>query len=241
MADRQTRVFVRSDEPFDDWAETLVGRVFRALAAEFADSLDWYWFSRYGCLVTQDSGDCDISRVPEDFKRPLNNDGEGFHRSMRFRFSIRDDRLAEFEQRAAALIRERGYFISDFRAYNSVQDTGCNRFLGTENRLPGRAEQRATLVTRLYMMIAALVIDALVGPDDRDRFRMETNDDQQQNPRGSTFQSILHLFCNITNVPTDVLIFQREGLDLLDFGTFMYPPEPPPGGWSTATPRPIRF
>ena len=48
MANRQTRIFVPSTEPMGDWAETLIGRVFRPLTEEFSASLAWFWFSRYG-------------------------------------------------------------------------------------------------------------------------------------------------------------------------------------------------
>lgn len=232
MPIRQTRIFVRSDEPQGDWWETLVGRVFRPLANEFGDSLDWFWFSRY-VAPANDSGDCDISLIPDEYKHPLVAGGGPFHRSLRFRFCIPDDdRAAVFEIRGQELIREGGYRISDFRNYEFVRDTGNDRFLGPENRGPGRAEQRAQIVTDFYWAVSRLVLDALVGPDGVGRFRIETNDDLAQNPRGSTFQSLLHLFCNITNVPTDVYVYRKESLSLLGLGTFMYPPEAAPtGGW----------
>jgi hypothetical protein len=231
MATRQTRVFVRSDEAAD-WAETLIGKVFRPLTKEFADSLDWFWFSRYA-QNADDSGDCDVSQIPEDFKRPPILGGTPSHRSMRFRFKISDSaKNAAFESRAEKLIRDSGYSISDFRDYAFVEDAGNNRFLGTENRGTGRAEQRALAVTRFYHAVSLLVIDALVGPDREDRFKIETNDDLGQNPRGSTFQSLLHLFCNITDAPTDVYVYRKTAASLVGFGTFMYPPPvAPEGGW----------
>jgi hypothetical protein len=240
MGVRQTRVLVRSDEPGDDWTETLVGRVFRPLTAEFSDSLQWFWFSRYGSPA-DDSGDCNINQIPAEYKQPQVPGGDGFHRSMRFRFSVADNRQAEFEQRGQDLIDKNGYRISDFREYDHVADTGNNRFLGTENRQPNRAERRAILAIHFYMAASRLVIDALVGPNDQGRYRLETNDDHLQNPRGSTFQSLLHLFCNITNVPTDVYVFHKAALNLLGYGTFMYAPQAPPDGWDGATPLAIRY
>lgn len=240
MAIQQTRVFVRSNEPHEDWAETLIGRVFRPLTNEFADVLVWFWFSRYGALAT-DSGDCNIAVIPDECKQPLQPGGAPFHRSMRFRFNIADDRQAEFERRASELIEQGAYCISDFRDYNYISDTGNNRFLGVENRQPGQAEQCASLATNFYWVISRLVIDALVGPDEHGRFRIETNDDLTQNPRGSTFQSLLHLFCNITNVPTDVYIFHKTSMNLIGYGTYIYRPPEPLGGWDSVTPYPIRY
>jgi len=234
MAIRQTRVFVRSDEPNDDWAETLIGRVFCPLTAEFAGSLLWFWFSRYGSPADE-SGDCEIARIPVEYKEG------GFHRSMRFRFSIDDADQASFERRGQELVSVNGYQVSDFRAYDHVADTGNNRFLGTENRHDGRREQRALFVIHFFMAVSQLIIDALVGPSEQGRFRLESNDDQLQNPRGSTFQSLLHLFCNITNVPTDVYVFHKPGLNLFGYGTFIYQPPNPPGGWDQVAAYPIRY
>jgi hypothetical protein len=234
MAIRQTRVFVRSDEPNDDWAETLIGRVFGPLTAEFAASLQWCWFPRY-VSPADESGDCEIAQIPAEYKEG------GLHRSMRFRFSIADADQASFERRGQELVSSNGYQVFDFRAYDHVADRGNNRFLGTEYRHDGRNELRALLITHFFMAVSRLTIDALVGPSEQGRFRLESNDDQLQNPRGSTFQSLLHLFCNITNVPTDVYLFHKPGLNLLGYGTFIYPPPNPPGGWDHVAAYPIRY
>jgi hypothetical protein len=231
MAVRQTRVFVRSQEPADDWWTTLAAKVFRPLTSEFAASLRWFWFSRYGAS-TNDEEDCDITKIPADYKHPAEPGGAPFHRSMRFRFDIADDQQQKFKQRLEDLVLQGGYAISDVRDYpRCLEDTGGNRFLGIENRQPGRPEQRSKLVLGFYHITSQFVLDALVGPDGNGRFKLETNDDKANNPRGSTFQSLLHLFCNITEVPTDVWLFRNHALNLIGYGTFMYAPAAPPGGW----------
>lgn len=156
MPVRQTRVFVRSDEPQDDWAENLIGTVFGPLSNEYDDALGWFWFSRYGAFANDDSEDCDISSIPEEYKRPGDARNIPFHRSMRFRFDVGGDRREAFEKRAAELINGGGYRISDFRDYDFVGDTGRNRFLGVENRQPGRAKQRAILTTTFYWITSKL-------------------------------------------------------------------------------------
>lgn len=241
MPIRQTRVFVPSNEPETDWAETLIGRVFRPLAEEFAGVLEWSWFSRYACLENLDSGDCQIASIPDEFKLVLEPGGPRFHRSMRFRFNVTDDSQAIFERRAQELINTHGYHVSDFRGYNFVDDTGSDRFLGTENRQPGRAEHRAVLATNFYSAISRLVIDALVGPDKNGRFQMEQND-EPNNPDGSTFQSLLHLFCNMTNVPTSVYVFKGKA-DKIGLSASPYnAPPAPPEGWNPEVIRcAIRF
>lgn len=230
MVVRQTRIFVPVHEPQDDWAETLLGRVIRPLVEEYDGRLDWFWFSRYGPIVG-DIDDCDFACIPERYKQMAQGGRVVHHRSLRFRYALTDDLQQEFERRARLLIETHDYCISDFRAYDFIGDTGDDRFLGNENRQAGRADRRALLVTQFYMASSRLVLDALVGPGEGGRYRMETNDVRLQNPRGSSFQSIHHMYCNITRTPTDVYVFQKAGVDVIGFGTFINPPPEPPGGW----------
>ncbi len=220
MAIRQTRMFVHQAETAD-WAETLIGRVVRPLVAEFPEPLRWFWFSRYICLIgtqEEDLGDCDFNAIPNDFKQAFPGENQPGHRSLRFRFEVEDAHQAAFEARLQQLVAQHGYAISDVRDYDQIGDTGGSRFLGVENRQPGRDGQRARLVTHLCQVISQLVMDALVGPDPANRFRIEYNDLQQQNPNGSTFESLHHLFCNITQVPVSILLSTGDQAQLL--GTF---------------------
>jgi hypothetical protein len=207
MAIRQTRVFVPYTET-SDWAETLIGRVFRQVVQEFDARLRWFWFSRYVCIISmpgEDVGNCEFDTIPAEFKRPFPGCSQAGHRSLRFRFEIDDSDQAAFETRLQQLLGQYGYAFSDIRDYDQVEDTGGPRFLGVENRQSGRDIQRARLVTALYHVISQIVMDALVGPDQSDHYHVEHNDNQQ-NPHGATFESLHRLFCNITQVPISVLI-----------------------------------
>jgi hypothetical protein len=184
---------------------------------EYSESLNWFWFSRYATPLDGDDGDCDIDSIADEYKRPLVAGGVGFHRSLRFRFNISDGAQVAFESRLQELITQNGYRVSDIRNYDYCRDTGGERFLGVENRQGGRDARRADLVTHLYQTISQLVIDCLVGPDEAGRFTVETNDNAQ-NPNGSTFESVHHLFFNITQVPLSVLIGIGPQAGLL--GTF---------------------
>lgn len=79
-----------------------------------------------------------------------------------------------------------------------VADLGCDRFLSTklEDR---KAEDRALLVLRLLHSVSDLICDAIRKGDDG-YWRIEPSD-SQENPEGSIFQSLHHLFCNMTQVP----------------------------------------
>jgi hypothetical protein len=200
-------MFVKQTESAD-WAETLIGRVIQPLTTEFTEQLQWFWFSRYVCLIEtqgEDRGDCDFNAIPDDFKQAFPGTNHPGHRSLRFRFEVEDDHQEAFEARLHELIAQHGYAISDLRDYGLFGDLGGDRFLGVENQQPGRDIQRARLVAHLFQDISQLVIDTLVGPDPANRFHIERNL-QQQNPNGSTFESLHHLFCNITLVPVSVLL-----------------------------------
>lgn len=203
MAIRQTRIFVPSGDPQEGWAETVAGRVIKPITEVYCQSLAWFWFSRYADLGP-DSGDCDFEAIPESHKQPLGQDPRPYHRSLRFRFDIAGGQQPAFEQRLGELVAQAGYAVSDIRDYPAwLEDSGGHRFLGNENRQPGRAEQRSRLVLSFYQITSKLVLDALVGPDNDGRYRLEAND-HSENRLGSTFESLHHLFFNITQPPLRV-------------------------------------
>lgn len=216
MTNRQTRIFVRHNEPLNDWAETLLGQVVRPVLEEYASCVRWFWFSRYVSPIN-DSADCDIKLIPTEFKQPIEGTTQPCHRSIRFRYDVTEADQERFEDGLRNLINHFGYAISDVREYDQVADTGSSRFLGVENRQSGRDAIRAQLVTQLYEDISRLVLDGLVGPDARGRYRIETND-HTENPNGSTFESIHHMFFNITMVPLSVLFSDEQSPQL--FGTY---------------------
>jgi hypothetical protein len=202
MAIRQTRIFVPPTEPAE-WAETLIGRVIRPIAREFPNDLLWFWFSRSVCLIGmagEDRGDCDFDSLPDAYKLAFPAAIQAGHRSLRLRFEIADAQQVAFENRLRELLVQHRYAITDIRDYDPVAHTGGDRFLGIENRQPGRDARRAALVTLLCHAVSQVVIDGLVGPDASGRYRIETNN-HHQNPNGSPFEPLHELFVNITQVP----------------------------------------
>jgi len=206
---RQTRIFVPLTVPFDTklWAETVIGGIIAPIVREEL-GLQWFWFSRYNCATEADSGDCDISQIPAEFMVPQNR----HFRSVRFRYSIAEGSRQAFEDQCHSRIRDLGCCVSDFLNYDFLGDLGGDRHIGGERAEP-RRKHRAQLVAEMYQAISRVVIDALVGPDPQGRYRVEQNDNPE-NPLGSSFESLHHLFCNITDVPLRVLISQmRVGTD----------------------------
>lgn len=199
---RQTRIFVPPDGVFegDSRVEAVLGTVVSPLIAAHA-KLEWFWFSRYVSDRT-DSGDCEIAEIPAVFA----NDGP--YRSVRLRYAVSVDERDAFEQRARGLIDDVGAKVSDFRDYPWVDDLGGDRFVGGD-RSPERREFRANLVVRYLDALARLTLDCISGPDADGRYTFERNDNEQ-NPHGSSFESMHHLFCNMTDVPTFVLVLGNQ-------------------------------
>ena len=185
--------------PFDtdQWAETLLGHIIKP-AVQKQNVIEWFWFSRYHCPQSMDSEDCDISKIPQDFALP-NTD---IYRSVRFRYSIDSTLVSGFEQQCEPLVQTAGCAISDFRDYDFVGDLGGDRHLGGQ-RTALRRDHRANLVAGVYHSTSLIVLDALVGPDAQGHYSAEAND-SDQNPLHSSFESIHHVFCNITEVPLRV-------------------------------------
>lgn len=220
MAIRQTRIFVPNAMPYngDTWAETLLGRVIQPLIQSHP-TLDWFWFSRYYASPSIDSGDCDVNIVPKEYQI------DGSLRSLRIRFELPDSNTRAFEENGSLRIREEKCFISDWRDYGLVADLGGNRFVG-EVRNDARRAERAKLGVSFLHSLSKLVLHTLVGPDAEGRFRVESNDDRQ-NPLHSSFNSVHHLFCNITAVPLRLLVFSDGSQTFI--GTDWYTPQQ--AGW----------
>lgn len=218
MAIRQTRIYAPAKPPYDThlWAETMMARIIKPLA-EVNDELDWFWFTRYAS-VEQEFADSDGSNVPAGFF------GSQLCRSIRFRFEIHEDKLADFENRGTALIEREGCWISDWRDYG-VGELCADRFLG-ELRSAERRQERLPLVKNYVNSVSRLALHLIVPADDEGRFRFETND-HELNPTNSTLYSLHHFFCNPTEVPLTVLLIANENGQLIA-GTRTYPPNPPP-------------
>lgn len=91
-------------------------------------------------------------------------------------------------------------------------DTLAGAFSGRRFMSPvGKdADQRALLVLRCLHSVCELYKDNLVQRADG-YWELESNDEKTENPEGSSLETIHHLFCNITRVPTPVFDFELQG------------------------------
>lgn len=216
MAVRQTRIYVPNNPPFDGnlWAETLMARVITPLV-QHATGLKWFWFIRYRS-PNPEFADSDGSKIPQDYfdDNPC--------RSIRFRFEIEDALRVQFEAQGDGLIQNEGCWNADWRAYDALGELGGHRFCGDipENK---PSQERADLLCGLLCSLSKVVLHSIVAADSGGRFRAETNH-HNENPNHSTFDSLHHLFCNITAVPLYVQLFGPQPFVRTD-----WMPDPPPG------------
>jgi hypothetical protein len=197
------------------WADNIIGNVIKQLTIEFPNSLNTFWFSHYISqigAIGEDIGDCDINLIPDNFKQPFIGFPHPGHRSIRFRFDVNTNIQQVFEQRLKDLVIHFGFTISDIRDYDQVADLGGSRFISQDKQQREYQNQRAQGVTNFLHSISVLYLDTLIGPDEDNQYYGEQNNDKQ-NPNGSCFESLHHLFCNITQVPITVFLGTADQKD----------------------------
>lgn len=209
MSVRQTRIFVPPTAPFDegDWVCTVVGHVVAPVSR--LPGLGWFQFNRYVQSRADSGGDCDISGIPEGFGASENggrwtsSGATGAFRSIRFRYRIDDGQQAAFEGQVRALITAQGCAISDFRDFDLLGDYGGERFRDAAK--PHLSADRGELMGQFLCAVTKLFLHGLVGPDAAGRFSQEPNT-HQENPLGSRFESVHHLFCNMVEARLPVML-----------------------------------
>jgi hypothetical protein len=220
--------------PYDGvtWAETIFGRIIRPLVAVHPE-LRWFWFLRY--VETKDSGspDFDVGRIAGDFFPG----GRG--RLVRFRFSIREGDFSAFESCGSDIIRREGCGFSHWPDYGGLGELGGARFCG-ENGRPKPCDERAELNAQMLCSLSRIVLHSVVGPDAEGRYAMEKNV-HEENPNGSTFESLHHCYCNMTGVPLDVLVLRNKQSGEQRLGTLWNMPVDNPQEWEAIAKVPVSY
>jgi hypothetical protein len=173
----------------------MIGQIIQPLVQQFQKHLGWYWFSRYDCTAQDDSGDCDISKIPADFM----DQSTKHYRSVRFRYTIQAEKTSEFETACGKLITDKDCAFSDFLPYVPLGDLADDRHL-EEPRTPERQSERAELVVQNYFSLAKICLHALKGPDQDGHFFLPHYQKQPGTPT-PPFSVIHHILCNMTDLP----------------------------------------
>lgn len=202
VTDREALIFVQPQGAH--WATTVLGELAAAIRGA---SFDWCWATKYGHPWGQDAAH---HNVPESFKVVENETELGVFVKLRYRS---DDPTA-FESQVQQVAKQQGWHVA-LGNYDLVADLGTDRFLAQEQGgSQARRLQRAERLAGFLHEALLLALDALVRDGNGWRFERSTH---QQNPTGTTFQSIVHLVCNLTDARTQALVRTPAG----DFGVLV--------------------
>lgn len=227
MIPLQTRIFVPWADPYtmQGWVETVAGKILQPFVN--VSEISWFWFTRYMEDDSGSNGDSDLTDIPNGFRHPH----QDIYRSVRLRIWLEKQERGQVEQSLNKTVSDAGCWIADLRDYDDLNDLANHRFCG-EPFEESRREVRRDLMREFLCSSSKLFFHMLQGPDSKGSYYLERNIDRLQNPEENTFQSIHHLFCNLTDVP-----LQAQIKVPFSVGSNIYPPND--GG--TIQPVKIRF
>lgn len=198
-------IFAPSGQSHENWVEQILGSVIRPAYQEFGEQIQWMWVTRYIEPLEFARRDaigeyCQKNPIPSNYV--THHNGTPYCRYAVFRLSVDSVSKSQIQQECLALAEKAGFWVVPWTKYDMVADLGSDRFI-----YPGAAdlerEGRAFLVARFVDATVRLMLHSLVEEGGQWKLELNTSD---QNPAGSIFQSIHHLYCNTTGVPIDVLV-----------------------------------
>ncbi len=177
------------------WGNEIIGKVIKPIVEGYA--IRWLWITRY----LQAVADTPHLSIPLDYQF-VTPDAPNVPRNafILFRLSI-ENKAAQ--QRTVEVARTAGYHVLDWTDYDVVDDLGKNRFIHADASDVERVE-RAYQIAMFMSTAATLLVYSL--KEDNGEWQIEANSDKTNNPDGSFFQSVHHLFCNTTEVPLSVQV-----------------------------------
>lgn len=123
------------------------------------------------------------------------------------RFRVLTNRYAELERHLTKLRDDLGLVdTGEEKTLTLEQDLGGARFLPPASQGITPTERATQIMDFLHA--TCILYDHCLVEHPGGYWAAETNP-HQENPRQSTFESVHHLFCNITHVPLDVYVGVR--------------------------------
>jgi hypothetical protein len=180
MQVHSVEVSIPDSSPFDRddcWFESFVGSIIQPVVG--SQSVSRFWFTRYGAV------------------------SHGKHALFRFETNDVSVILASLSAELAKF----GMMIAREETYDVAGDIGRgqdSRFLGVNAKHQSNARRGDVAFTFLHSA-ACLMLDCLVGPDESGYYRLES-ETQSGFSRETSLEQYLHLFCNMSCVPTFIAI-----------------------------------
>lgn len=193
-------IFAPARPPYGaNWVEQILGEVVAPLLDRFGDQVTWVWVTRY-------AGPYAESRPPMGHALPAEHRSDGQYRYVILRLDAPAGARAEVHSTALDLARAAGCHTpaEGWVAYDVVGDLGSDRFI-REDATPSQRAERARLVAGFVDATVRLMVHSLSRETDG-RWALEPNAVRAENPYGSFFESVRHLFFNATGVPTAILL-----------------------------------
>jgi hypothetical protein len=199
----QIQIFAPATDPYrENWVEQILGTTVKPVYEQYPDDIRWMWVTRYVKPYDEEHPPGG-SPLPKTFRLGR------YCRYIWFRVSVARDSRQEILSRALRLATDAGCHThpEGWIDFPIVADLGSNRFIRAQAVQHERA-RRAELVVRFVDATVKLMLDLLTKAEDGSwHFEPSTHD---QNPKGSVFESVHHLFCNATQVPTTVLLSEAD-------------------------------
>jgi hypothetical protein len=182
----------------DNWVEQILGTTIKPIYEQYEDDIRWLWVTRYAGKYNEAKPPTG-TQIPEEYL--LN----GHYRYIWFRISILEDTKEQLQDDLLGLANSAGCYIhpNGWMDYDVVNDLGSNRFIIKGANTPERIN-RAKKVAYFIDATVRLMLDMLI--EEKPGLWVFESNENEQNPNGSVFESVHHLFCNSTQVPTTVIL-----------------------------------
>ena len=212
------KIFPHNREPFNgpDWHLAVLGDVVKPAVSGSRDKAAWcfanIYASEFGGPLDGDAKQCEIE---ESF---LLQPPESAPIVRLVKFCFFEDGAALGQAIEAEMNRAgcRGKLLP----YSYVQELGADRFLGGA-RTPDRRQERAEMVARYLDALFRIQLHALDNP--QGTWAYEDNDFVDENPGRSSFESIIHMGCNATEVRLPIC--ENSGLSSAEVAHWIYAPK----------------
>jgi len=179
------------------WAETILGNV----VSQVGRYCQLYWFLRYVLDVDgHETAPCFGGKVDIP---PLYT-GDVIMQDTHYKKKIRCIKLrytSSHMEMVNDIIKKLSVQINChviMRAYDPNKDLGSTRFQNKQTR------EKTDAITMVLCNLSKLTVDSLEMGEDGSFYPGTSA--HEQNPMGSVFESLHHLFCNTTDVPLRILI-----------------------------------
>ncbi|MFH1381246.1 MAG: hypothetical protein ABIH57_03650 [Candidatus Omnitrophota bacterium] len=183
-------IFCKAPDSLNDtaWARHILLEVVAPFTDRFKDKLEWFWFCR--CYPQKKS-----------YRRPSG-------RHVMLRFNAKGKSLKSIKAYLEKLIKKADCLTYGVKSYSVLGDLASQRF--SPKSLPKKKKiERAQLITTFFCSLSRVVLSCLYknhdGTHDIEHCPHELHNS------GLMLESMLHLFCNITSISTDIFVVKKKG------------------------------